>query len=125
MFLKEVPNLLGVAIYDVNQNCMSKIIKKGIKNINNTTVYKEKLIYDKNFIEFNSGYRIVYLDKDNSYRLGMYAKTLDEFMKKYRLKSNIKQTQFIDKTVFFDAFIYKKTSITGSLLLSVIIFNDK
>lgn len=90
MFLKEVPNPLGVAIYDVNQNCMGKIIKKGIKNINNTTVYKEELIYVKNFIEVNSGYRIVYLDKDNSYRLGMYAKTLDEFMKKYRLKSNIK-----------------------------------
>ena len=105
MFLKEVPNLLGVAIYDVNQNCMGKITKESIKNINNTTVYKEELIYVKNFIEVNSVYRIVYLDKDNSYRLGMYAETLDEFMKKYRLKSNIKLTQFIDKTVFFDAFI--------------------
>ena len=28
MFLKEVPNALGVAIYDVNQNCMGKIIKE-------------------------------------------------------------------------------------------------
>lgn len=79
--------------------------KRKPKKINNTTVYKEELIYVKNFIEVNSVYRIVYLDKDNSYRLGMYAKTLDEFMKKYRLKSNIKLTQFIDKTVFFDAFI--------------------
>ena len=64
--------------------------KRKPKKINNTTVYKEELIYDKNFIEVNSVYRIVYLDKDNSYRLGMYAKTLDEFMKKYRIKSNIK-----------------------------------
>lgn len=31
MFLKEVPNRLGVAIYDVNQNCMGKIIKEGVK----------------------------------------------------------------------------------------------
>jgi len=83
MFLKEVPNALGVAIYDVNQNCMGKIIKEGVKKINDTTVYKEELIYDKNFIEVNSGYRIVYLYEDNSYRLGMYAETLDEFMKEF------------------------------------------
>ena len=64
--------------------------KRKPKKINNTTVYKEELIYVKNFIEVNSGYRIVYLDKDNSYRLGMYVETLDEFKKKYRIKSNIK-----------------------------------
>lgn len=82
-FLEKNPKALGVAVYDINQNCIAKMIKNGVKKVNDSIVYKEELIYDKNYITVDSGYRIVYLYKDGSYKVGMYANKLEEFMKEF------------------------------------------
>lgn len=74
-FLEKNSSALGVAIYDVDQNCIGKLIKDGVIKINNSTVYKEELIYDYNYTTVNDGFRIVYLYNDGSYKLGVGAKT--------------------------------------------------
>lgn len=72
-FLNKNNKALGVAIYDINQNCIGKLIKDGVKKINDTVVYKEELIYDYNYVTVNDGFRIVYLYNDGTYKLGVGA----------------------------------------------------
>lgn len=79
-FLKLNPKALGVAIYDVNQNCILKKTKENIKTINNSTVYKEELIYDYNDKILDEGYRIVYFKNDNEYIIGTYCQNIEGFM---------------------------------------------
>ena len=71
---------LGVAIFDVNQKCIAKKIRDGIRSINNTEVFKEELIYDYNYKLADNGYRIVYFDSENNYHIGLYSSTLEGFM---------------------------------------------
>lgn len=80
IFLSKKPDALGVAIFDINQNCIGKKIKKDIININNTEVFREELIYDYNYKLADVGYRIVYFDSDKKYRIGLYCSTLEGFM---------------------------------------------
>lgn len=82
-FLEKNSSALGVAIYDVDQNCIGKLIKDGVKKINNSTVYKEELIYDYNYATVNDGFRIVYLYNDGSYKLGVGAKNIEDFMEEF------------------------------------------
>lgn len=79
-FLELNPKALGVAIYDINQKCIAKNIKKNIKKINNSTVYKEELIYDYNDKIVNEGYRIVYFENNDKYSIGAYCKNIEGFM---------------------------------------------
>lgn len=79
-FLNKNDKALGVAIYDVNQNCIGKLIRDGVKKVNDTAVYKEELIYDYNYVTVNDGYRIVYLYNDGTYKLGVGAKKIEDFM---------------------------------------------
>lgn len=82
-FLEKVPDALGVAIYDIDQNCIVKLIKGGVKKINDTVVYKEELIYDYNYVTVKDGFRIVYLYNDGTYKLGVGAKNIEDFMKEF------------------------------------------
>ena len=82
-FLNKNNKALGVAIYDINQNCIGKLTKDGVKKINDTVVYKEELIYDYNSVTVNDGFRIVYLYNDGTYKLGVGAKNIEDFMKEF------------------------------------------
>lgn len=79
-FLKLNINALGVAIYNVNQECVKKKIKNNIMNINDSIVYKEELIYDYNKIVVSDGYRLVYFYPNGKYYVGTYAKKIEDFM---------------------------------------------
>ena len=71
---------LGVAIYNINQKCVAKKINNNIKIINDSMVYKEELIYDYNTIVVDEGYRLVYFYTDGTYKIGTYAKKIEDFM---------------------------------------------
>ncbi len=79
-FLDNNPKALGVAIYDINQNCIKKKLRKNVNIINNSMVYKEELIHDYNNVKATEGYRIIFFDNDNTYSVGHYSKTLEGFM---------------------------------------------
>ena len=79
-FLDLNPKALGVAIYDINQKCIEKKVKKDIKKINNSPVYKEELIYDYNDKIVDEGYRIIYFENDDKYSIGAYCKTIEGYM---------------------------------------------
>ena len=71
---------LGVAIYNINQECIAKKIKSNVKKINDSTVYKEELIYDYNTLVVTEGYRLVYFYPNGNYYIGTYAKKIEDFM---------------------------------------------
>lgn len=73
-------NALGVAIYNINQECVAKKIKNNVKTINDSIVYKEELIYDYNTIVVDEGYRLVYFYPDGTYQIGTYAQKIEDFM---------------------------------------------
>ena len=79
-FLKRNLKAKGVAIYDVEANCIQKKVRKNVKKINNSEVYREELIYDYNYVEADKGYRIVYFYPDNNYYIGAGAINLKDFM---------------------------------------------
>lgn len=79
-FLNLNSDALGVAIYNINQDCVAKKIKNNVKKINNSTVYKEELIYDYNTIVVNRGYRLVYFYPNGNYYIGTYAQKIEDFM---------------------------------------------
>lgn len=71
---------LGVAIYDINQNCIAKKIRDNVEKVNDREVYKEELIYDYNDFTVSEGYRVVYLYPNNGYEIGTYCKVIERFM---------------------------------------------
>lgn len=79
-FLNLNSDALGVAIYNINQDCVAKKIKNNVKKINDSTVYKEELIHDYNTIVANEGYRLVYFNPNGNYYIGTYAQKLEDFM---------------------------------------------
>lgn len=82
-FLELEEKALSVAIYDVNQKCIARKNRNGIKeinNINNNEVFLEELIYDYNDITVKNGYRIVYFYSNNTYECGTYVKKIEDFM---------------------------------------------
>lgn len=80
LFLKLDNKALGVAIYDVNQNCIARKNKSNIKEIDNSKVYLEELIYDFNDVTYEDGYRIVYFYPNDTYECGTYVKNIKDFM---------------------------------------------
>jgi len=79
-FLNLNSNALGVAIYNINQDCVAKKIKDNVKKINDSMVYKEELIHDYNTIVANEGYRLVYFYQNGNYYISTYAKKIEDFM---------------------------------------------
>ncbi len=79
-FLELNLNALGVAIYNINQECVAKKVINSAKIINDSVVYKEELIYDYNTMFVNEGYRLVYFYHDGTYQIGTYAKKIEDFM---------------------------------------------
>ncbi len=79
-FLDLNEKALGVAIYDINQNCIKKKIRDNVDKVNDREVYKEELIYDYNYVTVNEGYKVVYFYPDNKYYISYYCKYLEDFM---------------------------------------------
>ena len=79
-FLKRNLKAKGVAIYDVEANCIQKKVRKNVKKINSSEVYKEELIYDHNYVVTDKGYRIVYFYPDNSYYISSWSENISGFM---------------------------------------------
>ena len=79
-FLNLKSDALGVAIYNVNQDCVAKKIRNNVKTINDSIVYKEELIHDYNTIVANEGYRLVYFYPNGNYYISTYAKKIEDFM---------------------------------------------
>ena len=80
VFLKRNKKAKGVAIYDVDANCIQKKVRKNVKKINNSEVYKEELIYDYDYVVADKGYRIVYFYPDNSYYIDSWSENVEGFM---------------------------------------------
>jgi len=78
-FLEKNKEALGVAIYNVDGTLIARKNKTTEKNINNTEVYKEELIYDYGELICEEGYRIVY-HYDDHYSIGEFCKSIEGFM---------------------------------------------
>ena len=78
-FLEKNKDALGVAIYNVDGTPIERKNKETEKNINNTEVYKEELIYDYGDMICEDGYRLVYY-YDDHYSIGEYSKNIESFM---------------------------------------------
>lgn len=122
-FLEENKTALGVAIYDVNQNCIDKLVRPKVNKINDSEVYKEELIYDMNYVTVKTGYRIVYIFKDGSYKIGMYAETIEEFMKEFAPYEPIDEfceiPKFISVDDLLNRYLEDCPDITGIVLYNV------
>lgn len=79
-YLNQNDLALGVSIYNINQECIKKKIRRDVNNLDDREVYKEELIYDYNYISLNEGYRIVYFKENGDYYIGAYAKKIEDFM---------------------------------------------
>ncbi len=79
-FLDLNEKALGVAIYDINQNCIKKKIRDNVDKVNDREVYKEELIYDYNDFTAKDGYRLVYFYPDNRHETGAYTLKIEGFM---------------------------------------------
>lgn len=122
-FLNKNNKALGVAIYDINQNCIGKLIKDGVKKINDTVVYKEELIYDYNYVTVKDGFRIVYLYNDGTYKLGVGAKNIEDFMKEFTPYEPIDELceipPFISVEDLLNRFLIDCPSVDGIALYKV------
>lgn len=82
-FLDINKKALGAAIYSVKDyKCIYKKIRENTKNINNSEVYKEELIYDHGYLKSDNGYRIVFFFKDD-YRIGPFSLDYKYFMRDF------------------------------------------
>ncbi len=82
-FLDLNEKALGVAIYDINQNCIKKKIRDNVDKVNDREVYKEELIYDYNDFTAKDGYRLVYFKNNGEYFVGLYSENIEGFMMEF------------------------------------------
>lgn len=101
-FLKQNEKAKGVAIYDVDANEIIKKVKRNVKKINDSEVYKEELIYDYNFVTIDKGYRIVYFYSDDSYKVDTWAEKPEDFMRDFCAIEPILDDKDIPKFVSID-----------------------
>mgnify|MGYP005761325899 FL=1 len=122
-FLEKKPEALGVAIYNVNQKCIAKKIKNNVNNVNDSTVYKEELIYDYNTVIAKEGYRIVYFYPDGTYYIGTYAKNIEDFMIEfcdyYPIMDDSDVPEFISVDDLLNKYLDKLSDISGVALYKI------